>query len=95
LGGKIVGAGGGGYLLLYCPIHRQRRLREAMTELGLVEMSFDFDFAGVQVITDALTEEERMSPSPGTSGASLHAPVLLREQASSLSSPVNWFFDRL
>ena len=66
-----------------------------MTELGLVEMSFNFDFAGVQVITDALTQEERMSLSPGTFGSSLHASVFMREQASSLSSPVSWFFDRL
>ena len=95
MGGKIVGAGGGGYLLLYCPIHGQRRLREAMTELGLVEMLFDFDFAGVQVITDALTQEERMSFSSETLSSSQHAPVFIREQASSLSSPVSWFFDRL
>ncbi len=95
LGGKIVGAGGGGYLLLYCPIHGQRRLRESMTELGLVEMLFDFDFAGVQVITDALTQEERMSFSSETSSSSQHAPVFIREQASSLSSPVSWFYDRL
>ncbi len=32
LGGKIAGAGGGGFLLLYCPLERQRALREALSE---------------------------------------------------------------
>jgi D-glycero-alpha-D-manno-heptose-7-phosphate kinase len=50
LGGKIAGAGGGGFLLLYCPPRRQHILRRVMERCGLREMSFDFDFAGGRVI---------------------------------------------
>jgi D-glycero-alpha-D-manno-heptose-7-phosphate kinase len=50
LGGKITGAGGGGFLLLYCPPDRQVALRQVMAECGLREMPFDFDYAGAQVL---------------------------------------------
>jgi D-glycero-alpha-D-manno-heptose-7-phosphate kinase len=51
LGGKIVGAGGGGFLLLYCSAHRQKAVRETMIRLGLREITFDFDFAGARILT--------------------------------------------
>jgi len=50
LGGKIVGAGGGGFLLLYCTAHCQEAVRETMARCGLREVTFDFDFAGAQVL---------------------------------------------
>lgn len=34
LGGKITGAGGGGYMLLYCPFERKHEIREAMRAAG-------------------------------------------------------------
>ncbi|NQW02286.1 MAG: galactokinase [Rhodospirillales bacterium] len=43
-GGKLVGAGGGGFLLFFT--EDRARLRAAMTENGLQEMNFDFDFDG-------------------------------------------------
>lgn len=46
IGGKIAGAGGGGFLLLYCPPRKQAAVRRAMSEHGLNELTFDFDFAG-------------------------------------------------
>lgn len=54
-GGKITGAGGGGFLLLYCPQERQRAVRTALTSLGLQEMSFALDFTGVQVLSPEKT----------------------------------------
>jgi D-glycero-alpha-D-manno-heptose-7-phosphate kinase len=48
-GGKVAGAGGGGFLLLYCPSERQRDLRAAMARSGLRELPFEFDHAGVQI----------------------------------------------
>lgn len=48
LGGKLVGAGGGGFLLFYAEEHR--RLREAMTKAGLEEVRFRFDFEGTKVL---------------------------------------------
>jgi D-glycero-alpha-D-manno-heptose-7-phosphate kinase len=48
IGGKLVGAGGGGFLLFYSEDHR--RLREAMTGAGLEEVRFRFDFEGTKVL---------------------------------------------
>jgi D-glycero-alpha-D-manno-heptose-7-phosphate kinase len=48
LGGKLVGAGGGGFLLFYAEDHR--RLRRAMAEAGLEEVRFRFDFDGTKVL---------------------------------------------
>jgi D-glycero-alpha-D-manno-heptose-7-phosphate kinase len=44
LGGKLVGAGGGGFLLFYT--EDRGSLRRAMTECGLSEMRFQFDHEG-------------------------------------------------
>jgi D-glycero-alpha-D-manno-heptose-7-phosphate kinase len=49
LGGKLVGAGGGGFLMLYCEEGR-REVRAALAKEGLVEMKFRFDFEGSKVI---------------------------------------------
>jgi D-glycero-alpha-D-manno-heptose-7-phosphate kinase len=48
LGGKLVGAGGGGFLMFYAEDHR--RLRSAMTTAGLEEIRFRFDFEGTKVL---------------------------------------------
>jgi D-glycero-alpha-D-manno-heptose-7-phosphate kinase len=52
LGGKITGAGGGGFLLLFCQQEYQRDVRESLVALGAREMGFDFDFQGAQVVAD-------------------------------------------
>jgi len=49
LGGKIVGAGGGGFLMLYCE-NKKEKLREALENLGLKEMAFKFDLEGCKII---------------------------------------------
>jgi len=41
LGGKILGAGGGGFLLLYCPKEKQTKLQEALNDLTLTEFSLE------------------------------------------------------
>ena len=48
LGGKLVGAGGGGFLMFYAEDHR--RLRAAMSESGLEEVRFRFDYEGTKVL---------------------------------------------
>ncbi len=50
MGGKITGAGGGGFLLLDCPVDRQAPLREALLAAGAREMSFAFDDQGAKVV---------------------------------------------
>lgn len=48
IGGKLVGAGGGGFLLFYSEDHR--RLRAAMAKAKLEEVRFRFDFEGTKVL---------------------------------------------
>jgi len=48
LGGKLIGAGGGGFLMFYT--EDKTRLRRVMTAEGLREVRFRFDFAGSQVV---------------------------------------------
>ena len=48
LGGKLLGAGGGGFLLLYCEKENQMRLRCALN--NLVELPFDLENGGTKVI---------------------------------------------
>jgi D-glycero-alpha-D-manno-heptose-7-phosphate kinase len=50
LGGKILGAGGGGFLMFYCQAEHRWNLRERMTQEGLREMHFRFDMEGVKVL---------------------------------------------
>jgi D-glycero-alpha-D-manno-heptose-7-phosphate kinase len=48
LGGKILGAGGGGFLLLYCREPQQATLVESLATFGLSRMPFHFEKSGVQ-----------------------------------------------
>lgn len=48
IGGKISGAGGGGFLLLYCPVERQAAVRVALSHLQ--ELSFSTERDGTKVI---------------------------------------------
>jgi D-glycero-alpha-D-manno-heptose-7-phosphate kinase len=48
VGGKLVGAGGGGFLLFYA--EERKRLRKAMLDAGLEEVRFRFDFEGTKVL---------------------------------------------
>ena len=50
LGGKVAGAGGGGFLLLYCPPAAQPAVRDAMARHGLRELVFDIDWEGARVL---------------------------------------------
>jgi D-glycero-alpha-D-manno-heptose-7-phosphate kinase len=48
LGGKLIGAGGGGFLMFYA--EDKARLRQAMRAAGLQEVRFRFDFEGTKVV---------------------------------------------
>jgi D-glycero-alpha-D-manno-heptose-7-phosphate kinase len=47
LGGKLAGAGGGGFLLLYCPKAAQAQVRDALG--GLQNLDFRFDWGGARI----------------------------------------------
>jgi D-glycero-alpha-D-manno-heptose-7-phosphate kinase len=51
LGGKLIGAGGGGFLMFYT--EDKTRLRRAMCEAGLREVRFRFDFEGTRVLAQS------------------------------------------
>ncbi len=48
IGGKLVGAGGGGFLLFYAS--DREKLRAAMAGAGLREVRFRFEFEGTRVV---------------------------------------------
>jgi D-glycero-alpha-D-manno-heptose-7-phosphate kinase len=48
LGGKLIGAGGGGFLMFYA--EDKTKLRHALTQAGLQEVRFRFDFEGTKIV---------------------------------------------
>ena len=48
LGGKLLGAGGGGFLLLFVPPERQDAVRQKLAKL--IHVPFEFEYAGSQII---------------------------------------------
>ena len=55
IGGKLTGAGGGGFLLLFVPPSRQSQVREALDKL--IYVPFKFEFSGSQIIFFDLEED--------------------------------------
>jgi D-glycero-alpha-D-manno-heptose-7-phosphate kinase len=49
LGGKLIGAGGGGFLMFYA--EDTKKLRHILAHEGLQEVRFRFDFDGSKVVT--------------------------------------------
>jgi D-glycero-alpha-D-manno-heptose-7-phosphate kinase len=52
LGGKVMGAGGGGFLMVMAPGDSSRRVREALAAEGLRQLPFAFDLEGAKVLLD-------------------------------------------
>jgi D-glycero-alpha-D-manno-heptose-7-phosphate kinase len=48
IGGKLLGAGGGGFMLVFAAPEKQQSVREALA--GLLEIPFEFEYAGSQII---------------------------------------------
>lgn len=53
VGGKVTGAGGGGFLLLYCEPDARGSLCAEMESLGLYRMDFHFDMGGAKVLMNS------------------------------------------
>ena len=60
IGGKISGAGGGGFLTLYCE-EKATQVREALRAAGLRQLSFRLDFEGSKVIFDVVSRDARLA----------------------------------
>lgn len=54
IGGKIAGAGGGGFLMIYCQEPYQTAVTQALQDLGLMRMDFRFERGGAVVLMDAI-----------------------------------------
>ena len=52
-GGKLIGAGGGGFFMFYCNNHDKPKLIEAMQRMGLRWERFHFDFDGAKILVNA------------------------------------------
>jgi D-glycero-alpha-D-manno-heptose-7-phosphate kinase len=48
LGGKVMGAGGGGYMLFYCDFRRKHKVAEALNKMGVTTSEFAFDMDGLR-----------------------------------------------
>lgn len=48
LGGKILGAGGGGYLLIYAPFDKKQAIAQDLEKLGGRMVDFNFEFEGLR-----------------------------------------------
>ena len=60
LGGKILGAGGGGFLLFYCPKEKQNHLTNTMISQGLRRLRFKFDFDGSKVMMNVFNRRQSL-----------------------------------
>ncbi len=58
-GGKITGAGGGGFMLLYCHESAQDAVTKSLEERGLKRMNFRFDQQGATVILNVANFDQR------------------------------------
>ena len=58
LGGKVLGAGGGGFLLFYCNIKSQNKLRYALKNFK--QLIFNFDNTGSRIIYNEKNNKEKI-----------------------------------
>ncbi len=62
MGAKLIGAGGGGYFLLYCNEKSKReQIRNAMRQEGLEELHYRFDFTGTTILVNDAVDARHLS----------------------------------
>ena len=49
IGARLMGAGGGGHLLIYCKPDHEHKIRETLSQRGAKSLDFSFDFEGLKV----------------------------------------------
>ena len=70
LGGKIAGAGGGGFMMIYCPDGTQTGVTSALEDQGLRRMDYRFEEGGARVLLNAgLRLPENTSHAEGETSA--------------------------
>ena len=51
IGGKLLGAGGGGFLLIYCPFNARHKVAAGLEDVGGQILDWNFELRGVQTWT--------------------------------------------
>jgi D-glycero-alpha-D-manno-heptose-7-phosphate kinase len=72
LGGKIIGAGGGGFLLLYCP-RGHKKLESFMRAQGMPRLHYTVEYEGSKVVANLTSAPALRAPDPRPAAV---APVL-------------------
>ena len=70
-GGKLTGAGSGGFLMLYCQEDYQNAVTETLEGMGLRRMDFSFDFEGARIVLS----EDRLDHARRGGYVGPHLPV--------------------
>jgi len=83
LGGKMTGAGGGGYMLFYCLFEKRHKVAEALRRMGATPTEFAFAARGLQTWKVQESQPLRSVPSPP-----LHPPELGRPSSLIQVNPV-------
>ena len=52
LGGKLIGAGGGGFLMFYCKNGEKNQVIESIQKMGLKWERFHFDYDGAKILVN-------------------------------------------
>lgn len=68
LGGKIIGAGGGGFLMLYCPANG-RRLEEFMAGRGMRRLYYQIELEGAKTIANVASSQSSLLHPESTKSA--------------------------
>ena len=55
-GAKLTGAGGGGFLLVICPVERQRAVRDCLTEMDMRELPVKLDRLGSRIVLNVMRD---------------------------------------
>ena len=73
LGGKLNGAGGGGYMMFYCDFERRLEVEHALMSRGCAIRDFAFENRGLQTWRVPSRQESRVLPAPAHVTAALQA----------------------
>lgn len=57
LGGKIIGAGGGGFIMLYCP-KEHKKLSTFMADKGYQRLHYNLEFEGSKIVTNLHSSQD-------------------------------------
>jgi D-glycero-alpha-D-manno-heptose-7-phosphate kinase len=63
LGGKVTGAGAGGFMLLYCPKEQQQAVTDALTAMGMQRWPLTLETEGVQILQAVPWSRQQVVPS--------------------------------